>query len=241
MNIIVGQNLTHHAYTQKYFAPTLNEQIFNPSRFISYLELHLGLLKPDQPQFVRDQEWMNAVEKNKAGKFFEASFEVDPIGTSRHLLQLRDELNLAGWDGNAIEGFRKISDLSAINAEFLNDSGLPERIHSVIEVLNSVEKKIIKNVQLINDPEFSIPLWKGLFSALEKNGASVSFYEHQFIKSDKSDLQSAKEAFSAISTALPKEDGSLEIFVSDGVRESADQLARYLSTKKQEEIGRAHV
>lgn len=236
MNIIVGQNLTHHAYTQRYFVPTLNEQILSPSRLISYLELHLGLLKPEKPQFVRDQEWMNTVEKNKSGKFFESSFEVDPIGTCRHLLQLRDELKLAGWDGKAIEGFKKVSDLFAINAEFSNESGLPERIRLVIEVLNSVEKKIVNNIQLINDPEFTTPLWKELFSALEKNGTSVSFYEHQFINSDRPDLQSAKEAFSAISAALPKEDGSLEIFVSDGVRESADQLARYLSTKNQEEF-----
>lgn len=236
MNIILGENLSHNAYTEHYFSATINKQTLSPLGFISLLELKLGLLCPDHPEFIRLQSWLKLVDQYKQGKFFEKSFDVDPIGTARHLLSLRDELMLSGWDGTLGAETNRISDLSMVNQGFNNKHGTPDRIQLIIEKLKGINQAFEANIEFLNEVEFNKSLWENLFSALEEAGAKIRPYQNKFIESKKSDLQSLKKSLSSSNKNLPKEDGSVSIFVSDNVRESAEQLARYLSTKNQKDF-----
>ena len=47
---------------------------------------------------------------------YSASRAQDPFGVARHLLSLRDQLRLAGWDGRALDGSGRLRDLAGLEA-----------------------------------------------------------------------------------------------------------------------------
>ena len=236
LKIKIGQYLTHTSYDIDYYNPILANQIMSPNKFLASIETQLGLSLPGTPPFLRVQKWMEFVDKKKSGSFYEKSFEIDPIGTSQNLLLLRDELMSCGWDSQPINNQKKIEDISKINKEFSDESGLPERINSVCSALSAIDKIIIPEIEVSNDPIFLLMIWKKLFKSLEQNGTKITYFKPHFVDSVEKNLQIIKSSFKSTNVDLPNVDDSVAIIKSPNSREGANLLAKYLATKTQDDL-----
>jgi len=76
-----------------------------PSMFLSWLESQLGLQYPDVSFAARVIAYRACLKQcDHPNQFYHRSFAVDPFGVAKTLLQWRDALYLAGWDGQEIVG-----------------------------------------------------------------------------------------------------------------------------------------
>lgn len=66
---------------------------------LNLLETHLGLLSVIASQSERIIQYRHILDKFKDNKFYQASFELDQLGTTSTLLQWRDSWYLHGWLG----------------------------------------------------------------------------------------------------------------------------------------------
>ena len=80
--------------------------VFGPSGLLRDLELRLGLahVDVDASRSVRIARWSARMAAlAPLGRFYSRSYEVDPWGTAAEVLQMRDTLVEAGWDGAPLE------------------------------------------------------------------------------------------------------------------------------------------
>jgi hypothetical protein len=86
---------------------------------LSQLQLRAGMHLEAKSDVEREADYLNAMQKHSTGKFFVAAANVDPIGVAGKLLQWRDALVMAGWDGNCNDpNATKIQALAEIEQDF---------------------------------------------------------------------------------------------------------------------------
>lgn len=78
---------------------SLGECVLGCSGLLNLLETHLGLLAVIQSQSERIVQYRNVLAAKKKGSFYESSFDLDELGTTKTLLQWRDSWYLHGWLG----------------------------------------------------------------------------------------------------------------------------------------------
>ena len=86
----------------------VGETVVGPAGLLGLLEQYWGLQRPETSQAVRIGQYVQCLASHTAGnRFYSKSFEADPWETARTLLEWRDELILAGWQGQPLlEGSR---------------------------------------------------------------------------------------------------------------------------------------
>src|SRR5450432_2541756 len=102
--LIGGATLTEHDDLAASSA-RLGCPVWSRTQLLANLELRLGLPRPGHAQAVRVQQWsrrMAELEAVTPGQFYARSYVLDSVGTAETLLAWRDELVLAGWNGDAI-------------------------------------------------------------------------------------------------------------------------------------------
>lgn len=107
---------------------------------IANLELRLGLAHQSSGSATRLHQYLNALEAVAAGRkcFFANSLKADRWGTAAALLDMRDELRMAGWNEKdaplpRLEEFVAVE--SALSGDF--SPGLAERIEMILVALET--------------------------------------------------------------------------------------------------------
>ena len=86
---------------------------------LDQLQLRAGIHLNPKPDVEREAEYRNAMMSHIKGTIFEEAADVDPMGVAAKLLQWRDALIMAGWDGtcNNSEAV-KVNVLACIENDF---------------------------------------------------------------------------------------------------------------------------
>ena len=121
MHLIFGQELDGCPLPES--EQGLNKAAFGTRGLLDFLELRLGLPPASLTQTARLLLYREALKETSAKRscFFETSFSIDPLGSSKVLLQWRDNLRLNGWNGDPV--FRdsaptRLSDFAAVEPVF---------------------------------------------------------------------------------------------------------------------------
>jgi hypothetical protein len=147
----------------------LGEPVVGPLGMLTLLETQLGLLRvgPAQPErVVQMRECLHAARTG--GRFYEASFAVDELGTAATLLGWRDLWHLHGWDGTvAAQASPRLRDMAAVEALEATRvaPGVGQRLHDV-EAMLGIRRPQIASVTLL-DPLADFPLrWRRVLARL---------------------------------------------------------------------------
>ena len=81
---------------------------------LEILKLRTGLHQDFLSRVEQETQYMIAMQKCASGSFFEKAFAVDAMGVAGKLLQWRDSLIMAGWDGTCNEEKSKLYALANI-------------------------------------------------------------------------------------------------------------------------------
>ena len=152
--------------------------------------------------------------------FWSRSAEVDPIGSAKKLLDWRDQLRLAGWDGLEVKGYERLSALSRVTASC--QPGVPDRLEGIRNVLlrHSVDLEAIEIFEGIGE---GLLAWRKLFEALERVGVRCVLKKLETVSAS-GDLKLART-----SPFTPKADGSLQLLRPEGPLQAADEVAAGLA------------
>lgn len=152
--------------------------------------------------------------------FWSSSAEVDPIGSAKKLLDWRDQLRLAGWDGLEMPGCDRLSALSRVTASC--QPGVPDRLKSIGEVLgrHGID---LESISTFEDTAESLLAWRRVFEALEKAGVK------RVLKKLEAAPASGDLMLARASPFDPKADGSLQLLRTEGPIQAADEAAAWLA------------
>ena len=200
------------------------------------IEVHLGLAGPEVPPERRRLAYFDAIKKAGEG-FWSASFKIDPISASERLLSLRDRLIESGWDGQAVEGFRKLEGLAQIEAQFKDRTGPADRLRSIEEALSSgASLPGIKAITLeVSEANLSARL-KRVLALLRKVGVEVKEVNlnAQAPLAKKGDLLALTNLITQ--PADPVGDGSVRFVTARDHWESARMAAAWVASQPKEAL-----
>lgn len=118
MKIYFGLQFDEAVYPQK-IGTEGGRHYFGPQGLLFMLESHLGLIgHPTDNEHIRIEQFRQAIKKHLAvhpNTFYTHSFTADQLATAARLLQLRDQLKLAGWD-------------------FMSEATTPVRLKTIAEI-----------------------------------------------------------------------------------------------------------
>lgn len=144
-----------------------------PMRMMDIMEKRLGLSRPLPPQCERVVGAKAAMEAyyRSGGEFAAGSFERDSLGVAAKLLQWRDELVMAGWDGCAPlrSVSKRMEALTELNSqlEAAHCCSDGDRLHGIIHALEVEGRPSgIARPELMDDPELLPFMWRRLLKIL---------------------------------------------------------------------------
>lgn len=196
--------------------------LLGPATLLHFLEKNLGLGgHPNNNAHIRTEQYRQALqihEEQNTPNCFSRSFAADPFATATSILELRDELVLAGWDftcpPNPPERLRCMSAIATIFSDSEHqlqlDPGFADRFQTVLDNIKWLPKTSIKEI-LLNEPFDNLPAhFQKLFSLLEEKGIDLSPLPAPTIDG-KTDLDQLKRAMQEPGKAkfTPTGDGSL--------------------------------
>lgn len=202
-----------------------------PLGMLAILETELGLTAPRVELGTRVAQYHAGLKAcNKVDRFYHRSFEADPLGVSRTLLEWRDDWHLAGWTGAAPEQSPlRLRDMAAVEALVLGNlkPGIGERLAAVLKALED-QRTQITTIELVDGIE-EFPLrWQQVLAKLPcqtRNEIGPC--------SDANDLSRLRQGLLSMVTGKSEatpftfaNDASIRIFGTD----SRPVLARYLAT-----------
>jgi RecB family exonuclease len=142
------------------------------------LELRLGLPPLRADGALRIQHWSRAFAELAKGspRFYSRSHAADPLGTTKALLEWRDELVLAGWDGQRMDGGGARLDALA-EAEAAGVAkvapGLADRVRRLEQELSLVGVRCFDALELVEDRQLWPERWRRVLVLLEASGVPV--------------------------------------------------------------------
>ncbi|MCB0661950.1 MAG: hypothetical protein KDC24_04375 [Saprospiraceae bacterium] len=175
MEVIFGLKLDESPYVHQNGGEEI--LVCGPSKFVAWLERWEGLSVPDEDQeFLRLEKFRQHLQvflDNSPDSFYKASFLADPFGTSRRLLDMRDELLLAGWDfSNIDQQPERISVFAALEQQIreaapntyfpLSIAGFAERLHRLRACLH-LEQLPVTSIRVAEPLQLLPPYWQSFF------------------------------------------------------------------------------
>ncbi|MGC8536850.1 MAG: PD-(D/E)XK nuclease family protein [Rhizomicrobium sp.] len=190
--------------------------IVGPLSFIDLLGQWLGVdtrVTPDAERISATLAAMQGME----GRFWSASYKVDPWGTARRVLDLRDALLIAGWDGKAHpDNPARVVDLAALPPPPV---GLPDVLGALCA---TTLPSSLPRVALLEPLDLWPPLWRRLLARLNTEPHQCS------ANTAPGDLGALQRWFTTGTHAAWRGDGSLTLLTSDGGAGCADIVSALL-------------
>ncbi|MYD97267.1 MAG: PD-(D/E)XK nuclease family protein [Gammaproteobacteria bacterium] len=141
----------------------VGEITVGPRRFLELLESDLGI----GPTLAHPSEELTLYracleELDDFGRFYNQSFQVDPVGVARTLCDWRHEWYLHGWDGAFPSGAgQRLEDMAAV--ETLATTRVTrcagQRLQAVLELLDS-RRVQVDEVELLDAVDDLPPMWR---------------------------------------------------------------------------------
>lgn len=235
MNIILGQELDTGSYPDALGdeEATMGNVVVGPSGLIGILETRLGLSKARPHEAVRIGHYLKILREIDDGqRFYSKSFEADAWSTAKTILKWRDELKVAGWNGDLPPGrSTRLKTLSDLEKIFQNEliEGLGDRLQSILSILNCREKTDLEQVMLVEPLAEWASGWRKLIELLNKCGVKVGSVP-TCAEPGPGDLGRLQEALKTgmhlLDTVVG--DGSLCVVRSPGEWESCETIASFL-------------
>lgn len=139
-----------------------------PKQLLDWLETQLGLVPQRTPQSIRISQYANLLDRLGENTSYGRSFAVDRWATATDLLNRRDELRMAGWKGEDVEGLPSVvRDLAKVEKEIAAVyPGLPERLERIAKALEQGQSLPPHEIVLFERCEQWPPLWRPILAKL---------------------------------------------------------------------------
>lgn len=135
-------------------APYFNHLYCGLQGLASALEARLGLVRPPGGNVSRIRQYLDTLASSPRTRFFSNSLARDKWGTAAALLNMRDELRMAGWDGTAPDGAPpRLQDLADIEQAGKLDPGLPDRLAAIRAALPPTNN-LVSEIRCVDRQEF---------------------------------------------------------------------------------------
>jgi len=156
----------------------LGRPTWGPRALLDDLELRLGLRSAEEAESARVARWAARIKSlGDLQAFYARSLSVDELGTTAVLLEWRDNLVEAGWNGSEIAGGgERISALAAIEAHDPTKTSLgrADRLIRIERALKRTPVRIYDSLELLEDPALWPRRWQTIFARLADRGTSIS-------------------------------------------------------------------
>lgn len=239
MRPLVGWSLRGPSFTTR-DAPSDAARVGQPTwgsgALLRDLELRLGLPSTEEADSGRVPRWVARIRAvGDANAFYAKSFAVDEIGTARTLLDWRDALVDAGWDGGDLSGagdrLEALARIEAHDGPAGDALGSADRLRRVERELEATPGRLYESVTLIERRSSWPRRWQRIFERLEAAGTSFELEVPDLASADPStDLG----LLQSLMRGAPVErqvtgDGSIVLLRADTCAELAEIVASYLS------------
>ena len=148
---------------------SLGDIVCGPLRLVEILETQLGLKRKPVSDVTRIFQFVKVLETVAGNKprFYAASFDKDRLSVSETLLNWRDSLVLAGWNGNANGSSKRLHDLADINAA-LTDAALPGQPDRLVAIRDSLAQRNhgVEEIVVVDPPAAFSRLWGEVLTKL---------------------------------------------------------------------------
>lgn len=150
---------------------SVNELAGGPQALLAWLETQLGLRRPPVDQSARVSQYLGMLEKQSNALFAE-SMNADRWATGARLLQMRDELMLAGWNGQAdLHQPQIVQDLASADPVQWSSLGEADRLLRVLEALDAGQHLPEHRCELLDPPESWPVVWRAVLARLNCEAA----------------------------------------------------------------------
>jgi hypothetical protein len=160
----------------------LGHACLGPGELLRDLELRLGIAGDPPVPALRIAKWAERMNRLAPfGRFYSMSFGLDPLGTARAVLDLRDQLIEATWTGASVpNGGSRLDALSELEllTEPILPPGVGDRIVSIARHLGSRPLRVYEELSLAEPGELWPACWRRVFSLLEQAGTVVRVAVH---------------------------------------------------------------
>ncbi len=212
----------------------VGEVYAGPKRFLDILALHLGLsgLKAEH---LRVEQYYQIIDSTLDEKnFYYNSFKADPLSVTKHLLKIRDELMLFGFDFKVTKNMpEKIKQLCKLEEKF-DLKGDADIFNEILQNING--DLVVKEVVLLNDISFYEPHLIKLIDKLKECGVKILSHKKIVVDDEKnSDLLKFKTYLAGKNKKNHeiKNDGSLIILKYKNIYELSSYLAKEIYFSKE--------
>ncbi len=214
-----------------------------PLGMLSLLEPRLGLSGPSIHPAHRINQYMERLKLcDRPAAWFHDSFSADAWSTAKKLLELRDSLIEAGWNGKADKTCSvRLQSLSEVEQSGLALSpGAADRLIELLKNLDQSAASTIASVQLVDEFDLLPPTWQKFFKKLKGFGIIVE--KHPVLPNSgvSSNLSIIREAMSSSGTGgnISDKDDSILLLKASDEWEAAESLATWLAadTKSKKDI-----
>ncbi len=214
--------------------------VWGSAQLLANLELRLGLPGLPSSRAARVQQWsrrMADLEGARPGRFYARSHALDAIGTAETLHPWRDELAMAGWNGEPLpNGGARIETLRELDEPPDLPPGTPDRLGRVEDELRDATTSLFDALRLAEPRTLWPGRWQRVFALLEELGTSICTTTATFERvpgdSDLARLQALLRqgpvASTPDSTLRLRGDGSLVLLRGETSCELADATAALL-------------
>ena len=181
MNILFSPEYSGHVYVRPATGTVLMDtMVANTMGLVEEIELRLGLhyeTTSRQQGLARYYDAMNKYMQSNPDNCLAESFRVSGLKTAQAAMAWRNDLRMAGWDGQGEEISDRMKALAEIEKIYqpMADKDLAERVWIVIEQIKKQNIKCSEFKLYINcDSALFRPLEKSLIDTLQQHGAAVN-------------------------------------------------------------------
>ncbi|MBP1886531.1 PD-(D/E)XK nuclease family protein [Sinorhizobium mexicanum] len=236
MHLVFGLSADGRVYPEATGAAgAIDAAVVGPAGLVSAIEVQLGLLGPSASRAVRIASYLSKLQSAGVGRFWNGSFGKDPWSTAATLLEWRDNLIAAGWQGKPV-GAGRIDDLAAAElAGTMLPLGLTDRAVRLLTALPSRPGLRIKQLTLTEPRKLLPSLWRRLIEALQLAGVSVDQHDGCAAAAEASDLRKVQSALAGERREPLEGDGTFVVVEADTELMAAEAVADWLAASPPEE------